>query len=126
VVNGGLHAGKGLGGTAGGFDFKSVEFENSFEGQQDGEIVVDQKNAAFHVRLLQLELEMQRAASTRSDLHQAITEASQINGKTWVARRGRPQRLKPRPFKTQSTEFFSRRFSRSIHSFSIGAWLAST
>jgi len=49
VVNGGLHAGKGLGGTAGGFDFKSVEFENSFEGQQDGEIVVDQKNAAFQL-----------------------------------------------------------------------------
>jgi hypothetical protein len=47
VVNGGLHAGKGLGGTAGGFHFKSVEFENSFEGQQDGEIVVDKKNAAF-------------------------------------------------------------------------------
>jgi hypothetical protein len=49
VVNGGFHAGKSLGGTAGSFDFKSVEFENSFQGQQDGEIVVDQKNAAFHV-----------------------------------------------------------------------------
>jgi len=39
----------------------------------------------------------------------------------------RPQRLKPRPFKTKSNpEFFSGLFNRSIHSFSIGAWLAST
>jgi hypothetical protein len=51
VVNGRLHAGKGLGGTAGGFDFKSVAFKHRFEGQQDGEIVVDQKNAAFHAHL---------------------------------------------------------------------------
>jgi hypothetical protein len=29
-----------------------VEFENSFEGQQNGEIVVDKKNATFHVHLL--------------------------------------------------------------------------
>jgi hypothetical protein len=48
LVNAGLHAGQGLGGTASSFDFKSVEFENRFEGEQDGEIVVDEKNAAFH------------------------------------------------------------------------------
>ena len=48
VVNAGLQAGKGFGGAAGGFHFKTVEFEDSFEGQQDGEVVVDEKNAAFH------------------------------------------------------------------------------
>src|SRR5450759_2407113 len=52
LVNAGLHAGKGLGGTAGGFDFESVEFKNSLEGQQDGEIVIDKKNATLHVHLL--------------------------------------------------------------------------
>ena len=52
LVNAGLHAGQGLGGTGCSFNFKSLEFENSFEGQQDGEIIIDEKNSAFHVHLL--------------------------------------------------------------------------
>src|SRR5258708_27304000 len=52
LVNAGLHAGKGLGGTAGGFCFKSVEFKDSLAGQQGSEIVIDKKNSTFHVQLL--------------------------------------------------------------------------
>ena len=71
LVNAGFDAGKGLGGTAGGFDFKSVEIENGFERQQDGGIIVD-KNATFHLHLLR-GLEMQcTAESARGGLHVAI------------------------------------------------------
>ncbi len=52
LVNAGFHAGQSLGGTGGGFDFKSLEFKNGFEGQENGEIVIDEKNTAFHVQLL--------------------------------------------------------------------------
>ncbi len=66
LVNAGLHAGRRLGGTAGGFDFKSVEFKDSLEGQQDSEIVIDKKNATFHVQVLR-HFEMQcTAESARS------------------------------------------------------------
>jgi hypothetical protein len=85
VVNAGLQAGKGFGGTAGGFDFKSVQFEYRFEGQQDGEIVVDKKNTAFHVTS---SCWSWRCSALRSQLTRSV--------------------------------------SRSIHSFSIEVWLAST
>ena len=52
LVDAGLHADKGLGGTAGGFDFESVKFENRFEGQQNGKIVVDNEDTTFHVHPL--------------------------------------------------------------------------
>src|SRR5258708_9395712 len=52
LVNAGLHAGKGLGGTAGGFHFTSLEFKDSLQGQQDGELVIHKKNAPFPVHLL--------------------------------------------------------------------------
>ena len=42
---------KGFGGALRDFHFKLVEFEHSFERKQDGEIVVDEKNATFHVHL---------------------------------------------------------------------------
>ena len=88
---------KGLGGTGGGFDFKSLEFENGFEGQQDGEIVVDEKNATFHVHLLSGSW---RCSALRNRLAAVFM---------WRSRFG---------------DHVS--FSRSIHSFSIGAWPAST
>ena len=49
LVNAGLQAGEGFGRTRGRVHFKSMEFKHGFERQQDGEIVVDKKNAAFHM-----------------------------------------------------------------------------
>jgi hypothetical protein len=51
VVDARLHAGEGLGRAGGGFNLKFVEFQNSLQGQQDGEIVVNEKNAPFHMHL---------------------------------------------------------------------------
>src|ERR1700691_5140607 len=66
VKNTGLHARKGLGGTGGGFDFKSVEFEDCLQRQEHREVVVDYQNAAFHVRLPgKGEFLMRRVASQR-------------------------------------------------------------
>src|SRR5208282_2372147 len=77
LVNAGLYAGQGLGGTGRSFNFKSLEFENGFEGQQDGEIVIDEKNAAFHVHLLS-GAEMQCIAEWAGSAPAAIARASQI------------------------------------------------
>lgn len=64
LVNAGLHADKSFRGTGGSVDGKSVEFENGLEGQQHGEIVVDNKNAAFHGAPLTGDLEMQCSAES--------------------------------------------------------------
>ncbi len=47
VIGGGLQASERLGGSRGRFYFESMEFQNRLEGEKDGQIIVDEKNAPF-------------------------------------------------------------------------------
>jgi hypothetical protein len=51
LVNARLESSKGFGRAAGSIYLKSMKFENGFQSEQDGEIVIHKKNAAFHARL---------------------------------------------------------------------------
>src|SRR5260370_25608199 len=48
VVVGGLQLENGFGGGGGGFNLEAVDFQNRFQGQQNGDLIVSKKNAAFH------------------------------------------------------------------------------
>src|SRR5438552_8137217 len=48
VILGRLQLALGFGGGGGGLHFKPVDFENSFQREQDREFIIDQQDAAFH------------------------------------------------------------------------------
>ena len=48
VILGRLQLALGFGGGGGGLHFEPVDFENSFQREQDREFIIDQQDAAFH------------------------------------------------------------------------------
>ena len=51
LIDARFHARKSFSRTAGGFYLESVQFENSLEGEQYGQIVVDEKDTTLHADL---------------------------------------------------------------------------
>jgi hypothetical protein len=49
VVDAGLESGEGFRRVGGGLNFKAMEFEDGFKGQQNSQVVIDEQNAPFHV-----------------------------------------------------------------------------
>jgi hypothetical protein len=60
VINARIHASERLGRAFRNFHFEIVQLKDSFQREQDGEIVIDEKNASFHLHFAPLNfIEMQ-------------------------------------------------------------------